>query len=92
MNATPNSRPSPVRSREVNFRQRGIKPVVAFHQRYHYPVYGFTHCCLSNHLDHIEALLGFTDYGKNLGGEIFFDAISYPPLQPIESIYHLVSN
>ena len=74
MNATPNSRPSPVRRREVNFRQRGIKPVVAFHQRYHYPFYGFT------------------DYGKNLGGEIFFDAISYPPLQPIESIYHLVSN
>ena len=68
---------------EADFRQREIKSIVAFHQRYRYPFYGFNHCYLSNHLDHIEALLGFNGYGKNLGGEIFLDAVGYQPLQPI---------
>ena len=38
---------------------------------------------LCNYLDHVEALLGFNGYEKNIGGEIFFAAPNYTSVEPV---------
>ena len=66
---------------EEDLRQQQIDRINAFSQRYRYRLYGFNHAYLSNHLDHVEALLGYNEYEK-VGGEVFLDSINYIPQPP----------
>jgi GNAT superfamily N-acetyltransferase len=64
-----------------DLRQHQVDRINAFSQRYRYRFYGFNHAYLSNHLDHVEALLGYNEYEK-AGGEVFLDSINYIPQPP----------
>jgi GNAT superfamily N-acetyltransferase len=57
----------------------GVGAVVAFDQTYRYPFYGFKHAYLSEHLGHIEAILGMNGY-RRIKGEVFLDWPSFGPL------------
>jgi ribosomal protein S18 acetylase RimI-like enzyme len=58
------------------FQARDVKTITAFSQDYRYRFYHFDHAYLSDHLDHIQALLAFNGYRK-AGGEIFLDWPNY---------------
>ena len=46
--------------------------LTAFSQDYRYPFYHFEHAYLSDHLDPVQALLGFNGY-QRVAGEVFLD-------------------
>ncbi|MBT6628047.1 MAG: GNAT family N-acetyltransferase [Gemmatimonadetes bacterium] len=56
----------------------GVRHVATVAPRCRYPFYGFPHCHLSDHLDHIQALLQAHSY-SNCGGEIFLDWLEMQP-------------
>ena len=61
---------------EDAFGRRGHMQVSAFRQNYRYRFYGFAHAFLSDHLDHVSALLQFNRYGLS-GGEVFLNGLNY---------------
>ena len=58
--------------------EHGVTHVATVAPRCRYPFYGFPHCHLSDHLDHVQALLQVHGY-RNCGGEIFLD---WPDMNP----------
>ncbi len=63
---------------ETWIQDHGITHVATVSPRCRYPFYGFPHCHLSDHLDHIQALLQVHGY-RNCGGEIFLDWLEMQP-------------
>ena len=61
---------------EAYFRERNQVRVEAFSQSIRYPFYHFDNAFLSDHLDHIQALLAFNGYART-GGEVFLDWPDY---------------
>ena len=61
----------------------GLSSVLVYRQAYRYPFYHFSHAFLSNHLEHIQALLLFNGY-KECGGEVFLDWPDMDPGRPYE--------
>ena len=47
---------------ERHLRERTIRALLAFPSRYRFPVYHFANAYLSDHLDHVQALLAFNGY------------------------------
>lgn len=62
-------------------RERGASRSVTIPQPWRYPFYGFAHAFLSDHLDHVQALLRFRGYRK-VGGEVFLDWPDMAPVMP----------
>ncbi len=60
-------------------RARELSRSVMLSQPWKYSFYGFPHAYLSDHLDHVQALLRFRGYSKS-GGEVFLD---WPDMQPV---------
>lgn len=63
---------------EAWIQDHGITHVATTTPRCRYPFYGFPHCHLSDHLDHVQALLQVHGY-SNCGGEIFLDWLDMLP-------------
>ena len=63
---------------ETWLRAAGLDSVLVYRQAYRYPFYHFAHAFLSNHLEHIQALLQMNGY-QVCGGEIFLD---WPHMNP----------
>ena len=63
------------------FRERGMTSVSVFPQGRRYRFYAFDHAFLSDHLDHVHALLGMNGYEK-AGGEVFLDRPDFEPVDP----------
>lgn len=61
---------------EAYFREQNQVRVEAFSQRIRYPFYHFANAFLSDHLDHVQALLAFNGYDRT-GGEVFLDWLDY---------------
>lgn len=59
-------------------RERGLGHSAVMPQVCRYPFYGFPHAYLSDHLDHVQALVRFRGYTRS-GGEVFLD---WPDMQP----------
>ncbi len=59
-------------------RERGLGHSTVMPQIWRYPFYGFSHAYLSDHLDHVQALVRFRGYARS-GGEVFLD---WPEMQP----------
>lgn len=59
-------------------RERGLGRSTVMPQIWRYPFYGFSHAYLSDHLDHVQALVRFRGYERS-GGEVFLD---WPEMQP----------
>lgn len=59
-------------------RERGLGHSTVMPQVWRYPFYGFPHAYLSDHLDHVQALVRFRGYTRS-GGEVFLD---WPEMQP----------
>ena len=59
-------------------RQRQLPRGVALPQPWGYTFYGFPHTYLSDHLDHVQALLRFRGFNKS-GGEVFLDWLDMRP-------------
>ena len=57
---------------EDYLRERGVHRITAFDQDYRYPFYHFDHAYLSDHLDHVQAALGFNGY-RRVAGEVYLD-------------------
>lgn len=66
---------------EKHLREHGMTQASAFHQDYRYRCYHFTHAYLSDHLDHVQALLAFNGY-KQVAGEVFLDWPDYELVSP----------
>ncbi|MAE61657.1 MAG: hypothetical protein CMJ49_09915 [Planctomycetaceae bacterium] len=62
-------------------RERNIPRAIAFCDAWRYPFLGFAHGCLSDHLDHVQALLRVRRYQKS-GGEVFLDWPNMNPVAP----------
>ncbi len=58
--------------------ERGLGHSTVMPQIWRYPFYGFPHAYLSDHLDHVQALVRFRGYTRS-GGEVFLD---WPEMQP----------
>ncbi len=67
-------------------RSCGLESVLVYRQAYRYPFYHFSHAYLSNHLEHIQALLLFNGY-ELCGGEIYLD---WPDMKP--GVPHSISD
>ena len=63
---------------EAWLRAGGLDSVLVYRQAYRYPFYHFAHAYLSNHLEHIQALLLFNGY-QVCGGEVFLDWLDMDP-------------
>lgn len=61
---------------EAYFREQNQVRVEAFSQHIRYPFYHFANAFLSDHLDHVQALLAFNGYDRT-GGEVFLDWLDY---------------
>ena len=61
---------------ESAFAARSLSEVCAFDSSYRYRFYCFPHACLSDHLDHVSALLQFNGY-RLTGGEVFLNGLDY---------------
>ena len=61
---------------ESAFAERSLTEVCAFNSSYRYRFYCFPHACLSDHLDHVSALLQFNGY-RLTGGEVFLNGLDY---------------
>lgn len=59
-------------------RLRDLQSVLVYREEYRYPFYHFAHAAISNHLEHIQALLLLNGY-EVCGGEIFLD---WPDMDP----------
>ena len=59
-------------------RERKLRRSVVMPQPWRYPFYAFPHAYLSDHLDHVQALLRFCGYTKT-GGEVFLDWLDMQP-------------
>ena len=59
-------------------RERRLEHGTVMPQVWRYPFYGFPHAYLSDHLDHVQALVRFRGY-KRSGGEVFLD---WPEMRP----------
>ena len=59
-------------------RERDLRRSVVMPQPWRYPFYAFPHAYLSDHLDHVQALLRFRGYAK-IGGEVFLDWLDMQP-------------
>ena len=59
-------------------RERGLEHVRVMPQVWRYGFYGFPHAYLSDHLDHVQALVRFRGYTRS-GGEVFLD---WPEMRP----------
>ena len=59
-------------------RERDLRRSVVMPQPWRYPFYAFPHAYLSDHLDHVQALLRFRGYTKT-GGEVFLDWLDMQP-------------
>ena len=57
---------------EEYLQERGISQITAFPEDYRYPFYHFDHAYLSDHLDHVQAALGFNGY-RRVAGEVYLD-------------------
>ena len=66
---------------EGRLRERGVKRLQAFPQEHRYPFYHLKNACLSDHLDHVQALLGSSGY-ERIEGEVFLDWPDFEPLEP----------
>ena len=66
---------------EDYLRERGVRRITAFEQDYRYPFYHFDHAYLSDHLDLVQAMLGFNGY-RRVAGEVFLDGLNYDPIDP----------
>lgn len=64
-------------------RERGVRSVITFSGAFRYPFYGFLHSYISNHFEHIQALLLFNGYRVS-EGEIFSDWLDFEPSPPRE--------
>lgn len=62
-------------------RGRKQTTVIVFPQAYRYPFYAFPHAFISNHLEHVQALLFFNGYHAS-NGEVFLDWPDFEPEQP----------
>ena len=69
---------------EEHLRGSGMDEVIACHQDYRYRFYHLCHAHLSDHLGHVQALLGLNGY-RRCAGEVFLDWENYEPIEP-ESI------
>ena len=63
---------------EARLRSYNLTSVLVYPQAYRYPFYHFSHAYLSNHLEHIQALLLCNGY-QICGGEVFLD---WPDMNP----------
>ncbi len=61
---------------ERTFAARSLSEVCSFNQSYRYRFYCFPHTYLSDHLDHVSALLQFNGY-RITGGEVFLNGLDY---------------
>ena len=61
---------------ENAFAARSLTEVCAFNSSYRYRFYCFPHAYLSDHLDHVSALLQFNGY-RLTGGEVFLNGFDY---------------
>ena len=61
---------------ESAFAARSLTEVCAFNSSYRYRFYCFPYACLSDHLDHVSALLQFNRY-RLTGGEVFLNWLDY---------------
>ena len=61
---------------ESTFAARSLTEVCAFDSSYRYRFYCFPHAYLSDHLDHVSALLQFNGY-RLTGGEVFLNGLDY---------------
>ena len=59
-------------------RERNLRRSVVMPQPWRYPFYAFPHAYLSDHLDHVQALVRFRGYAKT-GGEVFLDWLDMQP-------------
>jgi len=59
----------------------GMDEVVVCHQDYRYRFYHLCHAYLSDHLGHVQALLGINGY-RRCGGEVYLDWSNYEPMEP----------
>jgi GNAT superfamily N-acetyltransferase len=66
---------------ERHLREQGIGEVQAFPQEYRYPFYHLKAAYLSDHMDHVGALLAFNGY-RRIRGEVFLDWPDYAPDAP----------
>lgn len=62
-------------------RARGAATVRVIPQPWRYEFYGYAHAFLSDHLDHVQALLRCRGYRKT-GGEVFLDWPDMAPVAP----------
>lgn len=63
---------------------RGLKQSKVMPQPWRYPFYGFPHSYMSDHLDHIQALLRYRGFNKS-GGEVFLDWLDMQPVKVSDS-------
>ena len=61
---------------EQLFAKESLSDVCAFNADYRYRFYCFPHSYLSDHLDHVNALLQFNNY-RTTGGEVFLNGLDY---------------
>jgi GNAT superfamily N-acetyltransferase len=66
---------------EEHLRSQDMARFSAFHQNHRLSVYHRLHAYLSDHLGHVQALLGFNGYRK-AGGEVYLDWPDYDPREP----------
>lgn len=66
---------------EKYVRARGAGRIVAFPRHFRYPFYHFTNAFLSEHLDHVQAVLSFSGY-RRVNGEVFLDWPDFEPASP----------
>ncbi|UCC68709.1 MAG: GNAT family N-acetyltransferase, partial [Armatimonadota bacterium] len=67
---------------EDHLRGRGMSRAFAFPHDWRYRFYHFKNAYLSDHLDHVQALLAFNDYRRSFG-EAFLDWPDYDPVVPL---------
>ena len=59
----------------------GVEEIRAYEQEFRYPFYGFRHAYLSQHLGHVQGLLGMNGYDR-VRGEVFLDWPHFEPIRP----------
>ena len=66
---------------EAWVRDAGLDSMLVYRQNYRYPFYHFAHAFISNHLEHVQALLLLNEY-VTCGGEVFLDWPNMAPTRP----------
>lgn len=69
---------------EAWMRDRGLARSVMLAQPWKYSFFAFPHAWLSDHLDHVQALLRFRGFQKS-DGEVFLDWVDMHPEPPVDS-------